>query len=74
MWRIARPNLDTLLQGLYRERSKLIVVFLCFKYADKPWCGVEFRAIREIIIAKKDIVMLVRTDGGRVEGIFDNDG
>lgn len=32
---LARPSLDTLLQDIYRNRSKLIVVFLCEKYQDK---------------------------------------
>jgi hypothetical protein len=39
---LARPNLDTLLQDIYRKRSKLVVVFLCQKYSEKDWCGIEF--------------------------------
>lgn len=51
---LATPNLDTALQELYRTRSKLIVVFLSKDYANKKWCGIEFRAIHDIINAKHD--------------------
>jgi hypothetical protein len=72
---LARPNLDTLLQDIYRKRSKLIVAFLCNAYSEKEWCGIEFRAIRDIIKAKKDtMVMYVRTDRGEVPGVFSTDG
>jgi hypothetical protein len=42
---LARPNVDTLLQNIYRNNSKLIVVFLSAEYAQKEWCGLEWRAI-----------------------------
>ena len=71
---LARPNLDTLLQGIYRDRSKLVVVFLCAAYGSKEWCGVEFRAIKDIIKAKLDRVMFIRTDKGSVDGVFSTDG
>jgi hypothetical protein len=32
---LARPSLDILLQDIYRNRSKLIVVFICEKYQEK---------------------------------------
>lgn len=72
---LARPSLDLLLQSIYRERSKLVVVFLCEKYQEKEWCGLEFRAISEII-KKKDYgkVMFIKMDEGRVEGVFETDG
>ena len=35
----ARFNLDTYLTKLYRERSELLVVFLCAPYAQSEWCG-----------------------------------
>ena len=56
---LARPSLDTLLQDIYRKRSKLIVVFLCEKYQDKKWCGLEFRAIREMIMKKKPLRLCI---------------
>ena len=72
---LARPSLDTLLQDIYRNRSKLIVVFLGEDYQRKDWCGVEFRAIREIIMAREDQrVMFVRVDEGAVDGVFRTDG
>lgn len=72
---LARPSLDTLLQDIYRNRSKLIVVFLCEKYQDKKWCGLEFRAIREMIMEKEiDKIMYIRLDAGHVDGVFNTDG
>jgi TIR domain len=72
---LARPSLDTLLQDIYRNRSKLIVVFIGDDYQRKEWCGIEFRAIREIILDRaNDRVMFVRLDDGVVDGIFKTDG
>jgi TIR domain len=72
---LARPSLDTLLQDLYKNRSKLVVVFLCEKYQEKEWCGVEFRAIKEIIMEKKhERIMFIRMDEGQVDGVFKTDG
>jgi hypothetical protein len=72
---LARPSLDVLLQDIYGQRSKLIVVFLCEKYQEKEWCGLEFRAIREIIMQRKhEKVMYVRMDDGKVDGVFKTDG
>lgn len=72
---LARPSLDTLLQDIYRNRSKLIVVFICEKYQEKKWCGLEFRAIREMIMEKEiDRLMYIRLDAGRVDGVFNTDG
>ena len=72
---LARPQLDILLQNIYGDRSDLVVVFLCSDYQNKKWCGVEFRAIREIIMRKQnERVMFVRMDDGDVDGVFDTDG
>lgn len=72
---LARPNLDTLLQDIYRKRSKLIVAFLCHAYSEKEWCGIELRAIRDLVKSKQDtMVMYVRTDRGEVPGVFSTDG
>jgi len=72
---LARPSLDTLLQDIYRNRSRLIVVFLSGDYQRKEWCGVEFRAIKEIIM-KRDHkkIMFVRMDDSAVDGVFKTDG
>lgn len=72
---LARPSLDVLLQDIYRNRSKLIVVFLSADYQRKNWCGIELRAIRDIIAEREhNRIMFVRTDDGAVEGVFATDG
>ena len=72
---LARPSLDILLQDIYRNRSRLIVAFLSENYKEKEWCGIEFRAIREIIKEREhERVMFVKMDEGKVEGVFSTDG
>jgi hypothetical protein len=72
---LARPSLDTLLQDIYRNRSKLVVVFLGGDYHKKDWCGIEFRAIKEIIMQRDHKrIMFIRTDDGSVDGVFKTDG
>lgn len=72
---LARPSLDTLLQDIYRNRSKLVVVFLSSDYHKKEWCGIEFRAVREIIMERDDKrIMFIRTDDGSVDGVLKTDG
>jgi hypothetical protein len=72
---LARPSLDTLLQDIYRNRSKLVVVFLSGDYQRKDWCGIEFRAIKEILMERDNKrIMLVRLDDSPVDGIFKTDG
>ena len=72
---LAKPNLDTLLQKIYRYNSDLIVVFLCEEYANKQWCGLEWRAIRDIIKSKDDDkIMFVRFDDAQIDGILSIDG
>jgi hypothetical protein len=72
---LARPNLDTLLQDIYRNRSRLVVAFLCADYQAKEWCGIEFKAVRDILKKRDDSkVMYIRFDAGRVDGVFSVDG
>jgi hypothetical protein len=72
---LARPNLDLLLQRIYHDNSDLIVVFLSGDYAAKEWCGLEWRAIRDIIKQRGDAqVMLLRLDQAPVPGLFGIDG
>jgi hypothetical protein len=72
---LARPNLDVCLQDLYRNRAELVVVFLCDDYAKKQWCGLEWRAIRDIIKNREDNrIMFVRFDDALIEGVFSIDG
>ncbi len=72
---LARPSLDTFLQKIYRDRSRLIVVFVGADYERKEWCGIEFRAIREVLNGRPhDRIMYVRMDDGAVEGVLRLDG
>jgi hypothetical protein len=72
---ISRPNADTLLQNVYRKQSELIVVFLCEEYSQKEWCGLEFRAVRDIIKAKEDDkIMFIKFDAAEINGVFSIDG
>jgi hypothetical protein len=72
---LARPNLDTLLQRVYLNNSDLVVVFLSSEYETKEWCGLEWRAIREIIKNKSDhAIMLMRFDNAAISGLFSHDG
>lgn len=72
---LARPNLDLLLQKIYGNNSELIAIFLCKEYDEKEWCGLEWRAIREIIKARNDKkVMFLRFDNSVVKGVFSIDG
>jgi hypothetical protein len=72
---IARPNADGYLQGIYHDRSELVVVFLCAEYERKEWCGLEWRAIRDLIKKKQmDEVMFFRFDDTNVPGVYSIDG
>ncbi len=72
---LARPGLDDLLQDIYRNRSKMIVVLIGGDYQATQWCGVEWRAIRNIINDREHArVMFVRMDDGDVDGVLPNDG
>ena len=72
---LARPNLDLLLQEIYHRRSDLVVVFLCQEYEKKEWCGLEWRAIRDLLkTGRAEAVMLLRFDEAEVSGVFSTDG
>ncbi len=72
---LARPNLDTYLQKIYHDDSELVVVVLCKEYDVKEWCGLEFRAIRDLIKKRKDDeIMFIRVAEGDVKGVFGIDG
>ncbi len=68
----ARPNLDTHLQKLYHDHSDLIVVFICADYQEKKWCGIEWRAIRDLLNQKvvDERIMFVKCGQGTVDGVF----
>jgi hypothetical protein len=70
---LARPNLDLNLQSIY-SRAELIIPCLCDGYQTKEWCGLEWRAIRELIKRRQDRIMFLRLDDSEVAGSFSLDG
>jgi len=70
---LARPNLDLRLQGIYTS-AELVVTCLCAGYERKEWCGLEWRAIRDLIKKRQDRIMLLRLDDADVAGSFSIDG
>ena len=71
----ARPNLNVYLPTLYHEESLLLVFFLCGAYAEKEWCGLEWRAGLDLIKRKEDDrLMLLRIDHADVPGLYSIDG
>jgi hypothetical protein len=72
---LARPNLDLYLQSIYLEHSELVVVIVAAKYDEKDWCGIEWRAIREMIKKREGPrIMFLRADDASVSGMFSVDG
>lgn len=72
---IARPNADVLLQNIYHKQSDLVVIFLCEAYSKKEWCGLEWRAIRDLIKSADDSkIMFVKFDKADTDGTFSIDG
>lgn len=72
---LARPNLDTYLQSIYHDQAEVVAVFLCAQYAKREWCGLEWRAVRDLIKSRRDAdIMLLRTDSADIPGIFSIDG
>jgi len=70
----SRPNLGIYLPKLYNDESKLIVVFICKNYEKKDWCGLEWRAIFDLIMQRSDDIMLVRFDKVLIPGLYNFDG
>ena len=68
---LARLNLDLYLQLIYHEQSDLIVVFISSDYETKEWCGLEWRAIRDLIKKKRDLdIMIIKMDDVEIGGLF----
>ncbi len=49
---LAGPNLDLKLRSVYRDQSDLLVAFIAKSYRESDWCGLEWRVIRELVIAR----------------------
>jgi TIR domain/NACHT domain len=70
-----RPNLDTYLTRLYHDESDLIAVFLCEAYNEKEWCGLEWRACRDLLKHKvDDRLMFFKLDDADIPGLYSIDG
>jgi tetratricopeptide (TPR) repeat protein len=62
------------LQDIYATASDLIVPFFCEDYRKKKWCGVELRAIEELIFDQEfDRVFPFRFDHVQIPGAFKQD-
>ena len=71
----ARPNLDVYLPKLYHEQSRLLVFFLCGEYTQKEWCGLEWRAGRDLLKKNEDHrLMFLRLDLANIPGLYSIDG
>ena len=72
---LAQPDMDVLLQSFYHDHSELIVPFLGADYERKEWCGLEWRAIKDLIKQRqsKDI-MPMRFDNAQIPGFYGTDG
>jgi hypothetical protein len=70
-----RPNLDSYLLDIYNKQSELVVVFLSAAYDKADWCGLEWRAVRDLIKTRADYaVMPIRLDDTPIEGLLSIDG
>lgn len=66
-----RLDLDTYLQTLYHDQSTLIAVFLSAEYARKTWCGLEWKAVRDLINQRQTSgIMPLRFDDTEIPGLF----
>ena len=68
----ARADLGrSYLPNLYHEQCELIVVVICRDYDNKPWPGVEWNAIYDLLANRKGAgVMLCRFNHATVEGLY----
>lgn len=72
---LAKPNLDIALQATYHTDADLVVVFLCAEYEQKEWCGLEWRAVRDMIKRRRDDeIMFFRFDNADITGLLSIDG
>ena len=66
---------QNVIQDIYHNKSEKIVAFICAEYNQKEWCGLEWRAIRDLIKkGKDDDIIFVRIGPGDVKGHFSIDG
>ena len=71
----ARSNLGIYLPDLYNHNSDLVVVVVCPYYDQKPWTGLEWAAIHDLLRQRKDSdVMLCRFEYATVRGLYPTAG
>jgi hypothetical protein len=71
----ARRDLGLYLPELYKADSDLVVVAVCFDYEKKPWTGLEWVAIHDILSQQEDHkVMLCRFANATVKGLSNTSG
>jgi hypothetical protein len=64
-----------MLTDIYNKESELVVVFLSAGYEKADWCGLEWRAIRDLIKTRADhAVMPIRLDTTPIPGLLSIDG
>ena len=72
---LARPGLDSYLASIYRDDSRLLVVFLCGGYEKSQWCGLEWRVVRDLLKSRSESdVMLIRFEEVELPGLLSIDG
>jgi hypothetical protein len=72
---LARLDLDLVLQRIYHDQSSLLTVFVCKEFNEKEWCGLEWRALRDLIKRQQGHkIMIFRFDDVDVPGLFSIDG
>src|SRR5262245_11627152 len=72
---LARRNLDTYLIKIYQDDTDLIAIFLCSNYIQKKWCGLEWRAVRDVLQNRPDSeVIPFKFDDVTIEGLLSIDG
>ena len=77
---LAGPDAQIVLQNIYRRSTRLVVMCVCKRYAEKPWIQEEWRAIqsfeRDLRDAASDNIkrlrfLPLRFGDGEIDGLFD---
>lgn len=61
--------------GLYRDKSRLLVFFLGNRFTERAWCGLEWRAGRNLLAHGEDErITFLRLDHCEIPGLYSTDG
>jgi len=68
---LAQVNLKDYLQKIYRKDSHLIIPFFTESYKTKNWCGIEWKAIKEVLESaeSKKIMPIINGKQVTIDGI-----